>query len=57
MKGIWRPIATGLIGALAVTAGAIFPLPVMLPIALVACAIIIGSAILSDRRDARKLRA
>lgn len=57
MKHLLALIAAGLVGAFAFTFGAIFPLYVMLPLVLVACALIIGTAILRDVLDAARARA
>jgi hypothetical protein len=45
----------GIIAALAFTVGAIAPLFVTMPVALIFCACLIGSAIAAERRDARRL--
>lgn len=50
-------VGAGLVGALAFSLSPIFPLYAMLPVALVVCALIIGSAIARDIRDARRGRA
>lgn len=57
MNRLLRLSAAGLVGALGFTLGAIFPLWVMLPLVLVVCGLIIGTAIVRDAIDERERQA